>query len=291
MPVGCNLYFSSDDINKAKASLKKGQDYHVEYEILPSGMEALKFKADLFKSILKNPNHPNFKLVKDWLNDQIAGTETVKQEYREKMPKAMALVLEQTPDALGLAVRVPKYRGKRSNAVYDNLKHKTKGDAFAHEILGTAALIEKKWLSKDGEATLQITSTDRVDFGVKFQARYDGAPSDLKDQPRRLTVEADTCIQRREKVIGIDFKYSESGEYSSYSIDQLKGIKNAILTGECTEFNFVTNGRFSEGFTKAVDRINQDLDKAHRELIETCDEDHEKFRKIRLFEGVNFSGR
>lgn len=290
MPVGCNLYFSSDDINKARASLKKGRDYYMEYEILPNGMEALKSKATLFISILKDPNHLNFKLVKDWLNDQIAGTETVKQEYRERMPKAMALVLEQTPDALGLAVRVPKYRGKRSNAVYDNLKHKTRGDAFAYEILGTAALIERKWLSKDGEATLQIDPKDRVDFGVKFQASYDGASSELKDQPRRLTVEADTYIQRHEKIIGIDFKYSKNGEYSSYSIDQLKGIKNAILTGECTEFNFVTNGRFSEGFTKAVDQINQDLDKTHSRLMETCDEEHENFRKIRLFEKVGFSG-
>jgi len=291
MPVGCNLYFSNDDIKKVKASLKTGRSCHVEYETLSNGMEVLKCEADSFRSILDDPNHINFKVVKDWLNDQIAGNETLKQEYKDKLPGAIALVLNQTPDSLGFAVKIPKYRGKGSNALYGNLKHKTRGDAFAYEILGTAALIERTWVSTDKKTTLRIASTDRVDYGYKFQVKYAELPSGLEDQPKRLTIEADTCIQRRKGVVGIDFKHSRSGVYSSYSLDQLQGVKIAILNGECTEFNFVTNGKFSDGFKNAVATINQELDMADCELIEIFDEDHEKFRKIRLFENVNYYGR
>lgn len=131
----------------------------------------------------------------------------------------------------------------------------------------------------NGGRALNISSSDRVDLGVKLQADYH---SNQLNRPRgtgkyqklRQTIEADTLVSRQDKTIpptAIDFKHVRHGGVCKDrdSRDpcnkqpfrsQLDGIENAIRTGDIADFHFVTNGTFDNNMKAAINEVNDRLD-------------------------------
>jgi len=270
MADGCNLYLSRKDLEQIKSSIDQG-----DMEQACSTVDMLmndEFSQRMVERVsypLRDPTHPAHEVFSKYVLRNVVGNESIPSEYKEKLPAAIAKIATITPDALGL-VKPARLRGLRAGAIDDSgkLGHRTKGDAFAYELLGTGTLISIGSIASDTGQGLKIDgATDRVDLGIKLQASFAGTETVLPGQPRRGTVEADLFISRSAhflsdtKYIGVDFKHSRSGGTYSGEIEteQLKGIKVAIKTGQIDEFHFVTNGRFSQSVKDHVAELNDEL--------------------------------
>lgn len=256
MGESCNLFLSRSDAEMIDASRANATWADA---LSPVAMRALqlanpRMAAELAR-ILRSPDHPcNPRVVEQLLLNAI-GNASIPDSYRGALPSALAKILDVTSDALGLVQAVSGW-GPRATSIADTVTHSTRGAAFAYEILGTAALIEQNSKARQSHTRLWIQPEDRIDFGVKLQARY-GAVFPGK----RTTVEADLLIQRGfDHLIGVDFKHTLTGTYrSGISSGQLDGIRRALGTGEVHEFHFVCNGSFDGKAIGAVAELNETL--------------------------------
>jgi hypothetical protein len=190
----------------------------------------------------------------------VVANASIPESYQRALPRAVAQILEFTPDALGLVSPVSVW-GPRASSLADTLTHRTRGAGFAYELIGTAALIGQESRARDAVAKLGIHPGDRIDFGIKLQASYGvGAGEYLPWQPKRTTVEADLFIQRDADRIAVDFKHTLTGTYTGQiSASQLDGIRSTIATGEVHEFHLVCNGAFGGKVLSAVQQLNESL--------------------------------
>jgi hypothetical protein len=202
------------------------------------------------------------------------GNEDLGPDHKEQLMTDIAEVLRVSPDALGL-VKEATSRGQR-NALASRGKLGT-GAGTAYEIMGAAQLVRRPSTARDSEAVLSITpGQDRVDFGIKLQASY--ADDERKLFQDRKTIEADLLISKpspEPREVAVDFKHAKNaGGFSDKSgrektlagisdlATQLKGVVNALRTGEIDEFHFATNGHFTDSFTDAIKRTNEELQEA-----------------------------
>lgn len=270
MAESCNLFLSPSDRNGIEASRETGTWADARRpEVLRLIESANPYVAAKLAKILRSPAHPcNPKLMEQLLSN-VVGNESVPGNYTRALPGAVAQILEITPDALGLVQAVSKW-GPRATSAAQNLTHHTRGAGFAYELLGTAAIINQTSRARDAPVDLRIYPGDRIDFGVKLQARYAHVShEDLPSHPSRATVEADLLIRRdnrdslESRTIAVDFKHTLTGTYSGrISQDQLAGVSIAILTGEIDEFHFVSNGAFGGAAIGAIQEANAELRKA-----------------------------
>ena len=126
--------------------------------------------------------------------------------------------------------------------------------------MGSAAIIRNGSKAANTGIPLNINGGfDRVDFGIKLQASYRDKAKELTLD--RKSVEADTLILKPDgREVAIDFKHAKNqGSYSNKSDleTQVRGVVNALRTGDINEFHFVTNGHFSKGFRNVVDEANK----------------------------------
>lgn len=307
MPGGCNLYETEGDHKQIWRSLSKGLQADVSKEVKRDKKAMIEAATSgKILQIMQDSNKPGHKALREYLYEKIAGGEPISESYKRELPDAVAKIIKHTPDIMGLFKPTIKERGKGATGLIKSLHHKTRGDAFAYELLGTAALIDEEFHAATNNAdTLRIRDTDRIDYHLKLQASYKGVPTKYLDQPNRGTVEADLFINRpvglnNLKVIGVDFKHSRESEYHSYDINQLKGIKVALQTGEIDEFCFVSNVKFSQTFKDKIEAINSELYDSERDLDSKPEFSSEKLTQeerdnsyapvIKLFENVRYRG-
>lgn len=308
MPSGCNLYETDDDHKQILKSRSEGLPANVSKEVILDKRPIIDTKtSSKIGRILQESNEPSHKALCKILIDKIEDGEAIPENYKRELPSAVAGILKHTHDAMGIFTPVRKDYGKGAKSVIGDLHHKTRGNAYAYELLGTAALIEKEFPSCNGSDALKINSLDRLDFRYKLQASYNGIPSDyLKYQPHRGTVEADLFINRKVglndlRIIGIDFKHSINDTYEKNDLDQLNGIKVALATGEIDEFCFVSNAKFTKKFKDNIQAINEELSKSENELNLVSNSQHltpeeqEESKAphppmIKIFENVRYRG-
>jgi hypothetical protein len=198
----------------------------------------------------------------------VAGNQSIPDTYKRELPKAVAEIAKINPTVLGLVKPARNWGQTTSIDAPGKLGHKTKGDAFAYELLGTASLINKGSTAKNTGVSLKIHSTDRPDLGIKFQDSYKFTERVLPFQTDRRSIEGDLVIwppkDSLRAPIAVDFKHSRNaGEYSKRLEDsQIERIKQSLMNDVISEFHFVTNGTFSEDDAKAIDAANQELLKA-----------------------------
>lgn len=153
---------------------------------------------------------------------------------------ALLKVLDRTAGATGIAPG-PNYSGQGSTGLMRNLAHKTRGPAYASEIITASELMDRTAMASLGGKDLRIGPGDRIDFGVKFGTQMaDGSPT---------TVEADILkTDTRGGRAGIDVKHSSTGKPYSGGISerQLEGVRQVLDRGELKSFHFVTNTVFSD---------------------------------------------
>lgn len=224
-------------------------------------------------SPLANPDDPAYQVFLDLFLENVRGNSSIPDSYVELLISAIIAVSPITPDAMGL-VGSAGYSGPGATALDRTLRHRTRGDSFAAELIVAAELITSPSLAGNGDSTLSIDPRqDRVDFGVKLQARKQG------ESVGRKTVEADVFITKPKRAVAVDVKHTRnSGTYSGHiSRQQLDGVVSVIESQEIHEFHFVTNGRFGP---KSRDAINMANGRCELERIywheavwpsETCD--------------------
>jgi hypothetical protein len=238
------------------------------------------------------------------------------QETRTSIFPALAAIGSITGDPLGLYSYPPSYYGPGAKGgVLEKMRTERNAEAAAYELTGAAALVQHSIKDVSGKGPeLFIQVGDRLDFGIKQQARYAGAPELMPDQPAtRRTIESDLIIHRthydfgvipRQEVIGVDFKHTQMGPYhhnTNELRDQLKGVVTAIRTGELHQFCFVTNKEFTPAFKREIEHANQlvardaggDLTRAEEKEFLTAEELKQegvpKVPLIHVYQYVNFS--
>lgn len=198
--------------------------------------------AALMRNVLSDPKNRCHQSAKLLLSKSIGCTlEVVESEH---VAEALADILKDHPNAMGLFERAPAHYGPGATPVSQH-----------YEITSTAALTQKSFKSLSGQV-LRINPADRVDFGIKFASGYAQAR-------RGGTIEADTLVTRDYnyegfKVLAIDSKFSKTGKYSKKPEleRQLKGVATGFKDGKIDEFFFVTNGFFEKDFKEAVEKQN-----------------------------------
>ena len=244
MAEGCNLYVTDKDSKEIQNSLDKG---------LPSDQR--KFASTMLRTAqqsnltelmnaLSKTDHPHHTLVNKTLIKAF-GEGKVTKSMEDKLSKAVHTILEDHRNPQGLFEKPPAHRGPGSTSV-----------DHPYEVLCAAALIHAKTsgelISSTGQR-LEIKPTDRLDLGQKSPSK------NILSTAKKNTIESDILIQRNDKVIGFDSKYTSGSTYESISQRQLDGIKSALKDGSLTEFHFVTNAIFSSSAKKAINKINREL--------------------------------
>ena len=262
MSEGCNLLISEHDLEQIEESARKGQASEINEFVQRDLLGKEPGWQNRLTDALSKTEHPAHKLAVAVALKNILGNEFFEKVEKEKLAQSLTTITKITPNILGL-VHPAKNYGPGATAVLGNLKHKTRGYAFAYEINATAALINRPSTAGNAKVTLHISPSDRVDMGIKLQASYPGV--DRKStglyRPRRGTVEADTFVDSKARgALGIDFKFSKTGEGSTVDESQLKGVFNAIRTGEVNEFHFVANGTFGKNVKERIDYYNEKLE-------------------------------
>lgn len=256
---------------------------------------------------LANPNDPAHKVFVDYVLRNVQDNDVIREDYVTALPKAVADIAKQTKDILGL---VTPSLGKGATANDKTLAHRTRGDAFAYELLGTAELLRMNNVhntgsnATNGGPQLRIFDTDRLDLGVRFNTGHQRngeecglfLPTSKEITKRSQTFEADLLVRRNvgpplhEQVytIGVDFKHSRSS--SSYSTNpknferKVDDVAQGILKGELGlgEYHYVTNGYFDAPFKEAVLRANE------RIISDQKQRGGETLAKISLHERVQY---
>jgi len=230
MAQGCILPVTSRDSQELRRSL---QDPSTQRAILAAG-EAIDNRdkyayCDAVTYPLANPDDAAHKVFVDYVLRNVEGNEVIHKSYVQALPKAVVTIARQTKDVLGL---VTPSVGKRASANDQTLKHRTRGDAFAYELLGMAELIRLNETVQSGSHAanngpeLRVYKTDRIDLGVRFNTgnRRNGEESGIfrptsKQITRQSeTFEADLLIRRnvgsglaqKVRTIGVDFKHSRN---------------------------------------------------------------------------------
>lgn len=161
------------------------------------------------------------------------------------LPWALGLVVACTPDAIGL-IAPADHSGPRATSLLANFAHPTRARSFAAELVTAACLTFKRWPSVDGQSSIgQVRmGGGRVDFGVKLTGTHGS----------RATAEADILVTSPTgDRYGVDVKNSAHGRFSSTpSPAMLDVLDEAIDRGEISSFHFLTNGRFTVGFQRAL---------------------------------------
>jgi hypothetical protein len=280
---GCILPFTDRDNAALRASLRdplarsafRATDAATEQQDLGRLHRAASYP-------LSDPSHPAHDLFVGHVLRNVAGNESISDDFKSALPAAILEISRQSPVVSGL---VRKSRGRGASAQDKTLKNPRTGNGFAYELLGTAELIRRNRIHSsgshpvnEGAPRLQIFTGDNIDLGFRFQAGYGAAGKGLGlDRPTatrggkgfRHTFEADLLITRTDSMIGdwhtvgVDFKHvgkpGAEVKFDQDSVGQLEGISNAILTGDMNldSFHFVSNSVFSVDFKEAVKTANQ----------------------------------
>ena len=166
---------------------------------------------------------------------------SIRSEIKALIPWALTTVAATTPDAIGV-YGPARYSGPGPNSLLGNLAHRTRGDAFAAELIVAACLAQARWPDTAGSMSLGAGLNGRLDFGVKHSAK----------QGRR-TVESDILVKDWAVRRGVDVKYSRTGVYGHVIVPTVAaGIKQAIEGRELASFHWVTPGRFAPRVKRAA---------------------------------------
>lgn len=157
---------------------------------------------------------------------------TIRPSVKALLPWAITTV---DGSSLGL-VGPAGYSGPGATGLTGNLGHRTRGEAFAAELIVAACLVSRSWASTDGTVALGPTrDAARVDFGIKLV----GAPGG------RRTIEADLLVVDDEgRRRAIDVKHSVGAYRAPPGPHVLAVAGAAIQRGEIDSFHYVATGRF-----------------------------------------------
>ena len=303
MPDGCNLYETETDHKEILKSLQEGFPSNVSEDVTSDRRSMMSAAASgKLLGILEDSAKVGHKAIREFVYRRIAGNESIPEDYKRELPSAMARIIRHTPDSIGFFMHAPEYYGKGATGLVNGLRHHTRGDALAYEILATATLMEKEFPSVGALGNLRIYPTDRPDYHIKLQASYKHVPLEYLDQSKRGTIEADLFIRRprgpfeTEKIIGVDFKHSRGNVYGDYDLEQLTGIRVAMQTGEIDEFCFVSNVQFSQVFKDKINAVNEELYRHEKDADSNFDsrnltpEEHRysDAPQIKIFEDVRY---
>lgn len=171
------------------------------------------------------------------------GNAAISPTVKSLLPWALTAV---DGSSLGL-VGPAGYSGPGATGLTGNLGHRTRGEAFAAELIVAACLVSRSWRSTDGDITLGPTRNgSRVDFGIKIVSRS-GA---------RRTVEGDLLVvddegHRR----AIDVKHSAGPYRAAPGPEVLAIVRDAIERGEIDSFHFVATNRFRPAVLAEINRV------------------------------------
>jgi hypothetical protein len=173
---------------------------------------------------------------------------SISQDYVDLLARAVRMVAVASVDSLGI-FGAAGYSGPRASSLRDTLRHPTRGDAFAAELIVAAALIDRTSTSGMRAVPLRIRSgVDRVDFGVKLLRGSEASG--------RRTAEADFLIGRPGGApVAVDVKHTRSSRSygGQVSDSQLEVVLQALERGEIASFHFVTNATFPPRTRTAIE--------------------------------------
>jgi hypothetical protein len=196
--------------------------------------------GDPFAGGLRTGNDP---IIAALIRDAMANA-SIRPATTALIPWALTTVAATTPDALGL-YGPARYSGPGPTSLIGNLAHRTRGDAFAAELIVAACLAQAHWPDTAGSMTLGAGLFGRLDFGVKH----------LAGRGRR-TVESDILISHGGVRRGVDVKFSRTGVYGHVIVPSVQhGIREAIEKQELSSFHWVTPGRFAPRVKRAAEAV------------------------------------
>jgi len=286
--MGCFLLYTGNDFQQTEV-FERPADLH----------DYIDRHTEIIADAIANPDHPNHKVVMSFILRNIdckhgePNFRPIPENYKALLPDAICRIARINRDVLGLVKPAQNWSSHKTSALAEpsKLGHKTRGDAFAAELIIAAALTQQSWvpgnLSNTKDNRLFCRSTDRIDLGVKLErdphaegfgrldhdrrvARFVKPHREQMQGFNRFRVEADVFIQRSEpkhsdyKLIGVDVKHSASkSEYKLKTtthyddfVSQLGAVEQAIQHGVITEFRFVTNGFFSDTIKELITKTN-----------------------------------
>lgn len=213
---------------------------------------------------MEMPNHWLAREYRAHMLRMIEGNSRIPDAYRSQLPNDVAAVLRACPSAAGL-VRELTLRGQRGATASAGKLGSNANSAIgaAYEIMGTAALTKSVYKSSNGGRLLHIdVGRDLVTFGDKMTVNRQPDADGKMQYPTRGTVENDLRIWRDGREIGIDFKHVKDAGKKGSSADlrnQVENVVTALQHGQLHEYNFVTNGAFSETFKGVISDANDKL--------------------------------
>jgi hypothetical protein len=238
--------------------------------------------AQKAKDVLAKPGHWAHEAFKKELLRSVEQGVKIPDQYREALPRDVAMLLKVCPNIGGFAAAMIT-RGQSRDPFAARLSSKNKPRALgaAYEIMAAAALCRKESkpantgkdrAGNDHKAPkLRIDPVnDKLSFGSKafLNHRYSEKLGRVSDRPRRST-ESDGHFYRPDRgEVGIDMKHT-SGPAKGISElrGELKAVAEQIGHGQYNEFHFVSNGEFSDPFKEAVDKVNNLLiERGHRSM-------------------------
>ena len=267
--MGCTRNFTAKDYLQASNSLGRSvaveQSKPLTKEQRDAVREALnKTASEKIVEILSNPNSPARSILVRQLLCTVNSKDMTEDEKRQ-LPEAYKIILERQSDPMGLFSRVSAHRAPGSSPAQHH-----------YEISATAALMKKSFATVNGK-NLSISTSDRVDFGMKVAAGH--------TQPKRYgTIEADLMIAQKvskkslfsERTVGIDYKFARTGDYAADPGRQLEGIRKGFLDGKLDEFIYVTNGKFANNFSEQVREKNIEIAKDFVERINRAQHEYDR---------------
>ena len=250
------------------------------------------------REVLTTPGHWAHEAFKRELIRVVETAGKIPEVYKDTLARDAAMLLRVCPNAGGLVVAILT-RGQPRGTFARRMQ--TEGNdavGAAYEIMGTAALCakgSKPVNTAHGAPELSIDpAKDRLVFGPKAFMNHKYAETKKVADRDRKSTEADAQIVKVDKdgsirEIGIDFKHVKESRTKGTSKDlrnQIEAVKEQIKSGVYDEFHFVSNGKFSDRFMKAVDAANDELLRLDRNETEEVVKDGTTSRKRATGDGM-----
>ena len=167
--MGCFLLYTGNDLQQTQ-EFEKPVDLH----------DYIDRHTEVITDAIANPNYPNHKAVVSFILRNIdckrggSNFRPIPDAYKQLLPDAICQNAKINPDILGLVKPAQNWSTAEIHGLHHpgKLGHKSRGDAFAAELITAAALTQKPWspgnLPNTKDTRLFCRPNDRLDLVTGF---------------------------------------------------------------------------------------------------------------------------